>query len=400
MHRHHGLHLAEQKRNAHGPKKIKRRNLFLTLVEECNSVLGHANWPKRPVATKGPRDPGEIMRMRCRPSTAGDFKNWLQHSTVRSRYGPLFGQLPGIWASLLSKEEAISSVIEDLDAPKNDRLLCLGLTVFLSDEFARQAKISPLFWIGPELVRRIEKDESPILDSAAIRRGNSCDGLNLFVWEIDIRPVPKNEFLAIATDISNQFFKQHAGFKIKDVMAQHPFGPVLRAGFQVGGWLFHDGKRDYAPLPRAEEVEAAGLPFILGSNRELARKFPGSWISTLFDYREPRIFFAPSEQTLLLCALEEHTDDHIGRELAISSSAVKKCWQSIYARVSLRLPELLPEDGHNGGGRGTEKKRRLLAYVRTHPEELRPLLALSSKRGEGLRAQRRVKQRISVARNS
>jgi hypothetical protein len=326
------------------------------------------------------------MRMRCRPSTASDFKNWLQHSTVRSRYGTTFGQLPGIWASLLSKGEAISSVVEDLDAPRNDRLLCLGLSVFISDEFAGQAKTSPLFWIGPELIRRIERQESPILDSAAIRRANSIDGLNLFVWEIDIRPVPENEFLAIATDISNQFFKQHAGFKIKDVMAQHPFGPVLRAGFQVGGWLFHDGIGEYSPLPRAEEVETAGLPFVLGSNRELARRRAGSWISTLFDYREPRIFFAPSEQTLLLCALEGHTDDHISRELAISSSAVKKCWQSIYTRVGLRLPELLPEDGHNGGGRGTEKKRRLLAYVRSHPEELRPLLPLASRRVESSRA--------------
>ena len=171
------------------------------------------------------------MRLRCRPSTASDFKNWLQYSSVRNRYGPLFGQLPGIWASLLSKGQAISAIVEDLDAPKNDSLLSLGLDVFISDEFARQAKTSPLFWIGPELIRRIEKDESPILDLAAIRRANSRDGLNLVIWEVDCRPVPENEFLAIATDLTNTFFRYHAGFKIKEVMAQQPFGPVMRAAF-------------------------------------------------------------------------------------------------------------------------------------------------------------------------
>jgi hypothetical protein len=45
--------------------------------------------------------------------------------------------------------------------------------------------------------------------------------------------VLENEFLAIATDLSTAFFKLHAGFKIKELMAQHPFGPVMRAGFQV-----------------------------------------------------------------------------------------------------------------------------------------------------------------------
>jgi hypothetical protein len=54
------------------------------------------------------------MRLRHRPSTAADFQAWLQYSTVRSRYGPLFGKLPEVWGSLLSNGEAISSVVEDL----------------------------------------------------------------------------------------------------------------------------------------------------------------------------------------------------------------------------------------------------------------------------------------------
>ena len=320
------------------------------------------------------------MRLRCRPSTVNDFKNWPQYSTVRSRYGRSFGRLPGIWASLLSKGQTISAIVEDLDAPKNDSLLSLGLAVFVSDEFARQAKTLPLFWIGPELVRRIEKDESPILDLAAIRQANSRDGLNLFIWEVDVRPVPENDFLAIATDLATAFFKLHGGFKIKELMAQHPFGPVMRTAFGAGFWILQNGNADYSPPPQPEVVETAGLPFVLGFTRELARRVPGSRTSALFNYREPRIFFAPAEQRLLLCALEGNTDDEIRSESSISNSGLKKCWQSIYTRVGLRSPELLPDDGSNGGARGTEKKRRLLSYLRSHPEELRPLLMPSSKR--------------------
>ncbi|HEX5420258.1 MAG TPA: hypothetical protein VFY39_09675 [Gammaproteobacteria bacterium] len=55
---------------------------------------------------------------------------------------------------------------------------------------------------------------------------------------------------------------------------------------------------------------------------------------------------------------------------------MKKTWISAYRRVALRLAELLPQGASDGGAleskRGKEKKRRLLAYVRDHPEELRP----------------------------
>jgi DNA-binding NarL/FixJ family response regulator len=110
-----------------------------------------------------------------------------------------------------------------------------------------------------------------------------------------------------------------------------------------------------------------------GQPRELAQKNAGCWLATLFDYGQPIIFLTPAEQRLLTCALREWTDDEIAKGLAISTSAVKKCWQSIYTRVGLRLPTLLPEDD-DGGKRGVEKKRHLLSYVRNHPEKLRPLL--------------------------
>jgi hypothetical protein len=51
-------------------------------------------------------------------------------------------------------------------------------------------------------------------------------------------------------------------------------------------------------------------------------------------------------------------------------------WVSIYRRAEDYLPELisdpLPSDTP-ASGRGKEKRRRLLAYLRVHPEELRPI---------------------------
>ncbi len=320
------------------------------------------------------------MRLRHRVSTPADFKTWLPYSTVRSRYGPLFAKLPEVWGPLLSQEQAISSVVEDLDAEKGRGLLALGLSVFVSDEFVREVKRSAPFWIGPELITRVRRNSSPILDRAAIRRANSQEGLNLFCWEADIRLVPEGDFLAVCTEIATAFFEEHAGFNIKELMGQHPFGPVLRAALQVGGWSFQNERGEYVSAPDPEVIEESGAPFVLGMTRELARKVPGCWLTTLFDYRSPRVFFTGAEQRLLSCALDGRTDDEIAKTLAISTSAVKKCWQSIYTKVGVRLPQLLPEDGESANGRGAEKKRRLLSYVRSHPEELRPLMPFSLER--------------------
>jgi hypothetical protein len=68
----------------------------------------------------------------------------------------------------------------------------------------------------------------------------------------------------------------------------------------------------------------------------------------------------------------------------ISRSAVKKTWQTIYGRIAaVQAGSSLV--GATGGvrthTRGKEKKQRLLAYLRNHPEELRPASTRSRRRG-------------------
>jgi hypothetical protein len=317
------------------------------------------------------------MRLRYRPAMAGDLRDYVRHLTVRERYGSLFDRLADVWCALLRRESIISAVVEDLERNDRDRALALGVSVFVTDEFLRRVKTPPLFWIGPELIRHILQNNSPILDSAAIRRANSGEGLNSFVWEADIRSTEKTEFLAVATKLGQAFVELHAGFMIKEAIAQHPCGRMFRLAVQFGGWFLQSPSGEYVQLRHPEAEESVHGPFVLGLTRELAREHPGSWLSTIFDYRSPRCFFTRAEQRLLNSALSGRTDEEIADVLAVSLSAVKKCWQSAYARVSLGIPELLPADSCDllcGSGRGAEKRRRLLAYLQSHPEELRPAL--------------------------
>jgi DNA-binding NarL/FixJ family response regulator len=77
---------------------------------------------------------------------------------------------------------------------------------------------------------------------------------------------------------------------------------------------------------------------------------------------------------LLLAALEGGTDEELAVKLDISLSAVKKTWRSIYERVRAGNSGVIPDQlqAESTPERGKEKKQRLLAYLREHPEEVRP----------------------------
>ena len=70
--------------------------------------------------------------------------------------------------------------------------------------------------------------------------------------------------------------------------------------------------------------------------------------------------------------------------LEVTLPTIKKHWQSIYSRASAHLSGLARE-GDTGvrAVRGKEKKRRLLAYLQDHPEELRPVEKMVTARYQG-----------------
>ena len=126
-------------------------------------------------------------------------------------------------------------------------------------------------------------------------------------------------------------------------------------------------------MQRLEQI--VQKPHLVGLTRETAARQRGSWFASLFVYQAPQLGFRRSEQQLLLAAMGGATDEELSDSLSVSLSAVKKAWRSIYTRVTEQLPELVPRqltDEDLPQDRGKEKKRRLLTYLRDHPEELRP----------------------------
>ena len=298
------------------------------------------------------------------------------HPIVGPRYGSAISHLRPAWLRLLSSDGFCSTaIIEEVVEGARSRILGIGVSVVLSDDFLRELKTPPFFWMGPELAKRVARgDDSALLTQRQIREANSFGGLNLAIWQGFVRAEDSNR-AEFWSELMEVFLDNHRGFLFKEIVIQGESPVHLEALGHTGGLLLgRDGR--YGDFEGIGAQQLVREPHIVGITRELALQQFGSWISSLFRYQPPRFGFTSREQRLLLAALVGGTDEELSALLNTSLSAVKKTWRSVYDRVAARSPELIPSNSQPDGDvskRGRDKKQHLIAYLREHPEELRPV---------------------------
>ena len=320
------------------------------------------------------------MALRWRPLHTEDVGACTEivatNPVIRSRYGSTIGDLGRAWLRVLGSGAMTNAVLEEVESGRP--MICgVGVAVFVSDEFIRELKTSA-FWFGPELVKRVLSGNSPVLSNQQVRKANSAEGLNLLVWEGLAHPAFERR-----ADVShlmvNAFLETHRGYHLKEIISQQiQSAKQLERITDEGGWYWEPRRDCYVKVLEINGQEFISKPHIVGLTRDLVARRPASWVGTLFDYQPARFKFTESEQRLLRASLasETGTDRELAQALGVSVPTVKKAWRSIYDRVAACAPGLIPHDPHASEGtsqRGMEKRRRLLAYLRQHCEELRPV---------------------------
>lgn len=318
------------------------------------------------------------MSIRYRPMRSKDVAGAValvaSHPVAGPRYGDSIHQLASAWLRLLSQRAFWPIVFEELRA---DRAQMLGAaaSVFVNDDFLRELKTPPFFWIGSELTHRIARGKSPLLSDREVAAANTFGGLNLVLWHMSIDPEEAKRD-DVRMQVSGAFIECHRGYLLKEMIAlQATFPEEAQWIADSGSLLLNPEDGNYETFLTQETENIISVPHVFGLTRELAF-MRMSWTTSLFLYEPPKVTFSPSEQRLLVAALRGATDEELSDELAISLSAVKKAWCSVYDRAVAHLPDsILNHDGREetrNGDRGRQKKQRLLAYLREHPEELRP----------------------------
>ena len=313
------------------------------------------------------------MHLTYRPATAQDVEACLEMlppglvcgASCRARLGDA-------WRNWLREGVMQMTVLEDGMRPSVSRRIAFGNSVFVTEAFAQETKTSLPPPLGVQVVRRWGEGRSPVLDLKALRAANSGPGLTLLILHIGWMPHLSAEEVRWAKGKMLEallFF--FSGYQLKEVLQEVYSEEERQRGMAAGAHLKNDYAAFYRAHPEALPTPEC-RPYLLGGNR--AETADGSYLSPLFFYHPPRFFFKIGEQEVLHLALLDRSDEEVSGILSVSPSTVQKRWRTIYKRVGAVEPGFFPSEGtFVSNTRGTAKRRHLLGYLRSHPEELRPV---------------------------
>jgi len=301
------------------------------------------------------------MPITWRPATWNDIELTLS-ILARHRGDALVGAKAAIesWKRLAGDPFFASAAIESNPAFLGHRLVGFGASVFVSPAFADAEIANPGPDINSRIIESIAAGQSVLATRNQVGHANAGEGVDVVVlygtWRDGILgPGQKRD---VQTLLAKSFTEWHAGYRIRRILVETTSEPQREFAESSGVY------RTIAEFPGPGRV-------LHLMTHDSATTTPASLGSILFSYQEPLLRLRDSDRQLLLAAVNGATDLELAAELGVTLFAVKARWRSAVARVEEAMPGLVLEvDGHKG--RGAQKRHRVLAYVRNHPEELRP----------------------------
>ena len=295
------------------------------------------------------------MPITWRPGTWIDIETMLSIES-NNRGDALIGVKAAIdsWRIVAQHPFFASAAIESYPAIRGYRLLGLGASVLVTSAFADAELLNPTPDINSRIMASIYADQSALATRNQVARANAGHGVDVVVltgcWRDEILdPVQRQ---AVQTLFAESFTECHRGYRI---------GRILNETISEPEKEFVQNSGVFSPV-----VEFSGLGRVLHlMTRDSATTMPAS-SATSFHHREPSLHLRASDQQLLLAAIGGATDSELASELRVTLSAVKARWRSITSRVEDAMPGLV-RHAEDREGRGSQKRHRVLAYVRNHP---------------------------------
>lgn len=266
-----------------------------------------------------------------------------------------------VWKTFLDHPAFQATVIESELPIAGHKIVACGMGVFVTGAFADAEIRDPRPGLNSRIIATVAAGEPILLSRAEIGVGNSCEGLdfvNLYgTWRDGI--MKPDQLAEVHALLGTSFAEHFAGYR---------FNRVLKEAIGDSRIALARATGTYRLLAEFPEFESA----LAVVTRDSAFAAPYSVAASIYRYQEPVLRLRPAEQELLSAALTGKTDAELSADLGLSLEATKKRWLSIFDRVDQFKREILTQTAADSDGRGPQKRHRVVAYIRNHPEELRP----------------------------
>jgi hypothetical protein len=272
------------------------------------------------------------------------------------------------WQELLGMTHASRSAVIERCSKDSVEIAGFGFATFVKKGFAEKEVRNP----KPGLNGRILENIGTVVATyEEVRDANTRGDLEQVILDVSWKhgSLSASEVDEVRVMLGRSYQELYAGYHFSRILFE-----LVDA---LDAWHVQ-GQRNIRILDRFEACRLANPEAIWNSDRALAaftvesmRDDPHSIAAGLFQHRhQPQFGFTCGEQQLLEVALEGMDDTLASQCLFVTVPALKRRWANIFERVAVHRPDLCPPDGD--GTRGIQKRQRVLAYVRHHPEELRP----------------------------
>src|SRR5262245_45231136 len=265
-----------------------------------------------------------------------------------------------VWESLMDHPSFQANVIESDRPVAGHKIVACGMGVFVTKTFADAEIQHPRPGLNSRIIAGIANGESIVLGRTQIAAGNAGEGIdfvNMYgTWRDGI--MSALQLVEAQALLGSSFVEHFAGYR---------FNRVLKEAIGHSRIALARATGTYRIVAEFQEHESA----LAVVTRESVLTAPYSVAAKMYRYEVPVLRLRPAEQKLLAAAVTGKTDAELSEELELSIEAVKKRWMSVFDRVDEFKPEILGRGEADSDGRGPQKRHRVIAYIRTHPEELR-----------------------------
>lgn len=319
---------------------------------------------------------GIQMRLSYRPTQPSDLEECFPLTRDRFVYdNKSQKELLAFWRHLFQIGACHSAVIEDRDKPKGKRVVGFGLSFFAKDSFMLEAKKELPPFLAPRVLEKWKRKEHVFLTKEEIRRANAGAGVNILIpnygWDIRLSGEEQAKVLHL---IPESFAAVHCVYHIKELL-EEVYGGGLREMLAAMGCELRRDYSEFKGTPYLAGIAQENHPYLVGFTEESASAKPGTFAAFMLNKKaEPRFHFRAGEQDVLWQALSGAPDPEIAKVLQLSPWTVKKRWQGIYEKVERGDAELLGATAPSKE-KSAQRRRHLVEYMRSHPEELSPQLS-------------------------